>query len=86
MERRHDRGARRGPRRPRRPPPPARTGLESEFLERARRDGTRLVLRLADGRTVRGSIEDFDRDLITIDDAGGAIVIRKTEIRYLYEE
>jgi hypothetical protein len=67
-------------------PPPARTGLERQFLESAKRRGTRLVLRLADGRTVRGPVEEFDRDLITIDDAGGAIVIRRSEIRYLHEE
>jgi small nuclear ribonucleoprotein (snRNP)-like protein len=41
---------------------------------------------LADGRKIRGTVQEFDRDQVTIEEAGGPVVIRKTEIRYLYEQ
>ena len=45
-----------------------------------------LVVTLIDGTTISGTVQDFDRDQITIEDSSGPIVIRKTEIRYLQED
>jgi hypothetical protein len=50
------------------------------------RSGSRLVLLLVDGRKVRGVLRDFDRDQLTIEEATGPVVLRKSEIRYLYKE
>jgi small nuclear ribonucleoprotein (snRNP)-like protein len=70
----------------RRTPPPPRTGLEAKFFSDAIRSGARLVLVLADGRKVRGTVREFDRDQLTIEEAAGSVVIRKSDIRYLYEQ
>jgi small nuclear ribonucleoprotein (snRNP)-like protein len=40
---------------------------------------------LVDGREVRGVIREFDRDQLTLDGENGQILVRKSEIRYLYE-
>jgi len=46
-----------------------------------------MALRLVDGSTVRGRIEDFDRDLITVSIHDGTnVVVRKADIRYTYED
>ena len=86
--RRNDRDGRRTGHRSagRRTPPPARTGQEAKFFADALRSGVELVVLLADGRKVRGPVEDVDRDQVTIAEATGPIVIRKAEIRYLYED
>jgi len=70
---------------PRRIPPP-RTGLETKFYEEQQQSGASLVVTLIDGTTICGTIQEFDRDQITIEDSSGPIVIRKTEIRYLQED
>ncbi len=70
---------------PRRIPPP-RTGLEAKFYEEQQRAGRSLVVTLIDGTTICGTVQEFDRDQITIEDSSGPIVIRKSEIRYLEEE
>jgi hypothetical protein len=70
----------------RRTPPPARTGREAKFFQSVMRSGSRLVLLLVDGRKVRGTLRDFDRDQLTIEEATGPVVLRKSEIRYLYRE
>ena len=77
---------RRDARPPRRTPPPPRTGLEAEFLDETKRAGTQLVVTLADGTTLCGTVQDHNRDQITLEDSSGPIVIRKAEIRYLYED
>jgi small nuclear ribonucleoprotein (snRNP)-like protein len=81
-------GSQSGHRQPpgRRTPPPTRTGLEAKFFSDAIRSGARLVLMLADGRKVRGTVREFDRDQVTIEEATGSVVIRKSDIRYLYEQ
>ena len=48
----------------RRPPPPAATGLEAKYLEARKVAGTVLEVCLRDGRTVRGVIEQHDRETI----------------------
>ena len=70
----------------RRVPPPAHTGLEAKFFEGVVRSGAGLVLLLADGRKLRGTLREFDRDQLTIEEATGPVVVRKSEIRYLYQE
>jgi small nuclear ribonucleoprotein (snRNP)-like protein len=67
---------------PRRVPPPD-TGLEAKFYEEQRQAGAAVVVTLTDGTTVCGTIQEFDRGQITIEDSSGPIVIRKSEIRYL---
>ena len=69
----------------RRQPPPPGTGLEAAFLTQKQRSGAQVVLRLSDGTTVCGKVQEFDRDQIVIEDSSGPIVIRKSEIRYLEE-
>jgi hypothetical protein len=80
-------GGRPGPRdRPgRRSPPPHETGLEARYLRERMSAGDPLELSLADGRTIRGPVVDFDQDLITIRAEVGTLVVRKSEIRYLRE-
>ncbi len=70
---------------PRTPPPPA-TGLEAKFYQDTIRSGTRVVLSLADGSTVRGVLKEFDRDQIMIEQASGSTVVRKSTIRYISED
>ena len=67
------------------PPPPA-TGLEAKFYEDTISAGTRVVLSLADGSTVRGVLKQFDRDQIMIKRASDSIVVRKSTIRYISED
>ncbi len=67
------------------PPPPA-TGLEAKFYEDTISAGTRVVLSLADGSTVRGVLKEFDRDQMMIEQASGSTVVRKSTIRYISED
>ena len=76
-----------GPPRPpaRRTPPPSYTGLEADFFERLERGTEPLVVVLTDGRKITGPVQAVDRDLLTLNADRGEVVIRKNEIRYLYE-
>ena len=67
------------------PPPPA-TGFESKFYQDTVSAGTRVVLSLADGSTVRGVLKGFDRDQIMIERDSDSIVVRKSTIRYISED
>jgi hypothetical protein len=69
----------------RRVPPPAVTGLEGRYLEQCKLRGSVLTVVLGCGTTVRGPIEDFDRDVITIRSSEGSLTLRKADIRYLSE-
>ncbi len=69
-----------------RTPPPTATGLEAKFYEETISDGTRVVVFLADGSTVRGVLKEFDRDQIMIEQASDSIVVRKSTIRYMSED
>jgi hypothetical protein len=87
-KRRKPHGGRNGDRRgPRRTPPPETTGEEAKYLRGQKQAASPMVFRLVDGRTVRGRIEGFDRDMIrlTCDDDSN-LVVRKSEIRYAYED
>jgi len=70
----------------RRTPPTAATGLEAKFLEGTISSGVPLVLVMSDGSKVRGVVVEFDRDQLTLEGDHGRVVIRKSEIRYLYED
>lgn len=68
-------------------PPPEWTGQEAEYLEALKELATPMLLRLRDGRTVRGVIEYYDRDMVKLQrPAGPHLFIRKSDIRYLQEE
>ncbi len=67
------------------PPPPA-TGFETKFYQDTISAGTRVVLALADGSTVRGVLKEFDRDQMMIEQASGSTVVRKSTIRYISED
>lgn len=78
----------RGGRPSRRPPPPDSTGAEANYLSRLKEARTPVVVRLADGESIRGVIEYFDRDMLKINrEVGGPnVFIRKEHIRYLHED
>ncbi len=69
----------------RRLPPPSATGLEARYLRVAMKAGRPIELHLADGRALRGPIEAFDNDVITIATDDGPLVVRKSDIRYVAE-
>jgi len=73
------------PRPGRRTPPPPGTGEESRYLNGLMESGTPLVLVLANGEKGRGTLEEVDRDQITLKAPHGSMVIRKQDIRYIYE-
>lgn len=70
----------------RRSPPPEGTGLEAVWLE-ANRDAERpLHLHMRDGRTIRGTLEAYDRSSVFVRGADGVSqVLRKSEIRFFLE-
>jgi sRNA-binding regulator protein Hfq len=73
-----------GPPGGRRPPPPEATGQEAEFLDTVQAAGAPVEIHLRDGRILRGTIEQFDRDTITLERADGPpLLIRKPDIRYV---
>ena len=85
---RHSRGRRKGGggRPPgRRPPPPANTGLEAAYLTVAQEEEEPLVVVLEDGKKVSGVVNGFDRDLLMLEAESGEVLIRKSEIKYVYE-
>jgi hypothetical protein len=70
----------------RRTPPTAATGLEAKFLEGTVSSGVPLVLVMSDGAEIRGVVVEFDRDQLILEGDNGTVVVRKSEIRYLYED
>ncbi len=70
----------------RRVPPSDATGREAAFFRKRAGSGSAVVIHLASGEVVRGAIERFDRDMITVGrDEGSALVLRKRDIRYIEE-
>jgi small nuclear ribonucleoprotein (snRNP)-like protein len=72
------------------PPPPSieSTGMESLYLKELIEDEKIVVVVLNSGEQVRGYIRYYDRDVFSIGpiDGGPKIFIRKTGVRYLFEE
>ena len=70
----------------RRVPPPEATGREAEFFRKRIEAGSAVVIHLANGETVRGAIEHFDREMITVGREGEPdVVLRKRDVRYIEE-
>ena len=67
----------------RRTPPPPATGLEARYLDERMNSGDIMELSMIDGGTVRGPVEAFDQDVITIRSDAGPVVVRKSDIRFL---
>ena len=69
----------------RKAPPPA-TGHEAEYLQQVKDARAKVVVRLADGQSVEGVVEYFDRDMVKITRPEGPhVFVRKSDIRYLEE-
>jgi hypothetical protein len=72
------------------PPQPSieNTGMESLYLKELIEDEKLIVVVLTSGEEVRGYIRYYDRDVFSIGPADGSPkqFIRKTGVRYLYEE
>jgi small nuclear ribonucleoprotein (snRNP)-like protein len=72
------------------PPPPSieSTGMESLYLKELIEDEKMVVVVLNNGEQVRGYVRYYDRDVFSIGpaDGGPKIFIRKTGVRYLFEE
>jgi len=70
------------------PPSIESTGMESLYLKELIEDEKLVVVVLNSGEQVRGYVRYYDRDVFSIGpaDGGPKIFIRKTGIRYLWEE
>ena len=72
------------------PPQPSieNTGMESLFLKELIDDEKLIVVVLTSGEEVRGYMRYYDRDVFSIGpaDGGPKRFIRKSGVRYLYEE
>jgi small nuclear ribonucleoprotein (snRNP)-like protein len=72
------------------PPPPSieSTGMESLYLKELIEGEKMVVVVLNTGEQVRGFVRYYDRDVFSIGpaDGGPKIFIRKTGVRYLFEE
>jgi hypothetical protein len=64
------------------------TGMESLYLKDLVEEEKMIVVVLTSGEEIRGRIRYYDRDVFSIGPADGSpkIFIRKSGIRYLYEE
>lgn len=66
----------------RRRPPPESTGAEADEFRRLHEAGEQVLLRLAGGETLEGTIEEHDRETIELAlTAGGRAMIRKRDVR-----
>jgi host factor-I protein len=67
--------------------PPESTDQETAFLKRLVEKRTPVAIRLADGNTVRGWIEYYDRNMLRLTrDGQPNLFIYKQQIAYLAEE
>jgi hypothetical protein len=64
------------------------TGMESLYLKELIEDEKMIVVVLNNGEEVRGFIRYYDRDVFSIGpaDGGPKRFIRKSGVRYMYEE
>ncbi len=89
----HGRGK---PQKPRRPAPPSaprpvnyeETGMEVNYLKELVDAEKPIVVVLSTGEKIRGTVRYYDRDVFSLGPADGSpkIFLRKSGIRYLYEE
>ena len=64
------------------------TGMETAYLKELVDRETPVVVVLSSGETLRGIIRYYDRDVFSLGPATGGpkLFLRKTGIRYMYEE
>jgi hypothetical protein len=64
------------------------TGMESLYLKELIESEKMVVVVLTSGEEVRGFVRYYDRDVFSIGPADGSpkVFIRKSGVRYLYEE
>ncbi len=64
------------------------TGREAAYLKELIDDETPVVVVLRTGETLRGIVRYYDRDVFSLGpaDGGPKLFLRKTGVRYLYEE
>lgn len=81
------------PKRPPRPAPqmpsdPESTGEEAAYLKTLVDHATPVVVVLKSGEQLRGQLRYYDRDVFSLgpSDGGPKLLLRKTSIRYMYEE
>ena len=67
---------------------PEVTGAEAAYLKTLVDMGTDVVVVLKTGEHLRGQVRYYDRDVFSLGQGDGApkLLIRKSSIRYLYEE
>lgn len=64
------------------------TGMEGLYFRDLMEAGQLVVLKLTDGKEVRGYVRYYDKDVISIGPVDGSpkMFLRKEGIRYMYEE
>jgi len=64
------------------------TGCEAAYLKSLIDSGTTVVVVLTSGEQLRGHVRYYDRDCFSLGpaDGGPKLFLRKSSIRYLYEE
>lgn len=64
------------------------TGCEAAYLKDLVDSGTTVVVVLTSGEQLRGQVRYYDRDCFSLGplDGGPKLFLRKSSIRYLYEE
>ena len=66
---------------------PEVTGAEAAYLKTLVDMGVPVVVVLKTGEQLRGQVRYYDRDVFSLgQDEGPKLLIRKSSIRYLYEE
>jgi host factor-I protein len=69
------------------PPDPDETGEEAAYLKELTETGSTVVVVLRTGERLRGQLRYYDRDVFSLGQFDGpSLFLRKTSIRYLYEE
>lgn len=90
----HKKGKKKGKHRTPKPPPAPKpvnyeeTGMETAYLKELVDRETPIVVVLSSGEKLRGVVRYYDRDVFSLGPANGGpkLFLRKTGIRYLYEE
>lgn len=67
---------------------PEVTGAEAAYLRELVEDETPVVIVLSTGEQLRGFVRYYDRDIFSLGpiDGGPKLLLRKSSIRYLFEE
>lgn len=71
----------------RKAPPPDQTNAENFYYQKQMQSKTPMVIVLADGEEVHGTIEWYDRACIKVNRSGSPnVMIYKPSIKYMYKE